>query len=347
MILLIIILVIWFPHSFFFIRNRTIGKLFVSYAYMISIMIIGVILQYVIKDNHPIILALETLAMLLLYAIHLMQKRDQCNSIIFIKRIIPEVIFLSIIIYFILLLYKHIPGNIIWTCCVSIIFIINIVSIVSKKINYNSPPIDSYENLYKLNLCNPTLDYAIKENIGNMHIQEIYYYDNTEVNAHLYTIKHNRFAVIITTGAIEKLSVEEINAIIAHENAHAVLKHLDKQSILKLFCNFMLSVALNTTIWVCVLNSIPIISCIYITTISFEILMDYIAVINNYYTNKHEFDADIFTCNAGFKRGLLSTLEKILIYKNDTDDKINYLTQSYPTILSRINNIYDYEKNKR
>ncbi len=346
MILAIIILIIWFPHSFIFIRNRTVGKLFVSYAYMISITIIGVILQYVIKDYHPIIFALASLAMLVLYAIHLMQKRNQCNSIIFIKRILPEVIFLSIIIYFILLLYKYIPGNIIWICCVSIIFIINIVSIVFKT-NYNSSPIDSYQNLHKLNLCNPALDYAIKENIDNMHIQEIYYYDNTEINAHLYTIKHNRFAVIITTGAIQKLSVEEINAIIVHENAHAVLKHPDKQNTIRLLCNFMLVVALNTTIWVCELNSIPIISCICITTISFEILMDYIVVINNYYTNKHEFDADIFTYNAGFKRGLLSTFEKILIYKNEANDKINYLTQSYPTILSRINNINDYEKNKR
>lgn len=347
MILAILILVIWIPHLFFFTRKRTVAKLVVSYANMISITIIGIILQYFIKVHHPIVFAVECLLVLILYAIHLLQKRSQYNSIIFTRRILPEVIFLSIIFYFLFSLYKNIPGHIIWTCSVSIIFVINVVSILLKRRKYNPSLIDAYQNLYELNLYNPALDYAIKENISNVHIQAIYYYDNTEINAHLYMLKHNQYAVIITTGAIQKLSVEEINAIIVHENAHAVLKHSDKQNAIRLSCNFILVAILNIIIWISEQNSIPIISCICITTISFEILMDYISVINNYYTNKHEFDADIFTCNSGFKSGLLSTLEKILIKKKESDGNINYITQSYPNILSRINNINEYEKNKK
>lgn len=347
MILAIIILVLWFPHLFFFIRNRTIRKLFVSYACMISITIIGGILQYIIKDYHPFVFVFECLTILILYAMYLMQKRNQYNTIILIKRILPEVISLSIIFYFLLSLYKYISGYVIWIFSVSIVFVINVVSLLFKKSNYHSSLIDSYQNLYKLNHYNPVLDYAIKENISNIHIREIYYYEHAEINAHLYTIKHNQFAVIITTGAIQKLSVEEINAIIIHENAHAVLKHTDKQNAIRLLCNFILVAVLNTIMWVCELKSIPIISCICIMTISFEILMDYIAVINNYYTNKHEFDADIFTCNAGFKYGLLSTFDKMLSEKKVADCKINYITQSHPTISSRINNINDYEKNKK
>ena len=156
--------------------------------------------------------------------------------------------------------------------------------------------------------------------------------------------KRKRIALFDTL--LEKQSVQEILAIVAHEVGHYKKKHIQKGIILSIissgFMFFMLSVFMKNSQLFSAFKMESL--SVYGSLIFFQILFSPLSMLLSFFTNaisrKNEFEADEFSAETtGEPLHLVSGLKKLTVENlgNLTPHPLNvFLNYSHPPVLQRI-----------
>ena len=191
-------------------------------------------------------------------------------------------------------------------------------------------------------------DFAKK---ADFKLADIYVMDSskrsTKANAYFTGLGPKKRIVLFDT-LIEKLTTEEIVAVLAHEIGHSKHKHIVKTIIISaitslmmfaLFGYFVSSEALSTALG----GSEP---CFHLGMFAFMMIYSPISVLLNIlshvFSRKNEYEADAFAAKYGCGDALCSALKKISseALSNLQPHPVNvFVNYSHPTLLQRIERI--------
>ena len=191
-------------------------------------------------------------------------------------------------------------------------------------------------------------DFAKK---ADFKLADIYVMDSskrsTKANAYFTGLGPKKRIVLFDT-LIEKLTTEEIVAVLAHEIGHSKHKHIVKTIIISaitslmmfaLFGYFVSSEALSTALG----GSEP---CFHLGMFAFMMIYSPISVLLNIlshvFSRKNEYEADAFAAKYGYGDALCSALKKISseALSNLQPHPVNvFVNYSHPTLLQRIERI--------
>lgn len=188
-------------------------------------------------------------------------------------------------------------------------------------------------------------DFAKK---ADFKLADIYVMDSskrsTKANAYFTGLGPKKRIVLFDT-LIQKLTTEEIVAVLAHEIGHSKRKHIVKTIIISaitslmmfaLFGYFVSSEALSTA-----LGGSE--ACFHLGMFAFMLIYSPISLIlgilNHVFSRKNEFEADAFAAQYGLGEALCSALKKISseALSNLQPHPVNvFVNYSHPTLLQRI-----------
>lgn len=270
-----------------------------------------------------------------------------------LKNILLTAILGGIILSIITWLYLLNP-NIFWITALVVILIISLLmnalySIVILPLFNKKTPLPEGD------LKNKVIDFA--SSIG-FSINNIYLIDgskrSSKANA-FFTGFGRRKRIFLYDTLTEKLSDDEIVAVLAHELGHYKKNHIwvnlgvgIVQSALFLYLFGIIS---QSTILTQVMGAKGNTSVFYLNAICFILLIDPIqtilGVLMNILSRKMEYSADKYACSTGMGHHLISALKKLtsINYSNLTPHPFYALvTYSHPPIYNRIKAIMGYSK---
>jgi len=270
-----------------------------------------------------------------------------------LKNILLTAILGGIILSIITWLYLLNP-NIFWITALVVILIISLLmnalySVVILPLFNKKTPLPEGD------LKNKVVDFA--SSIG-FSINNIYLIDgskrSSKANA-FFTGFGRRKRIFLYDTLTEKLSDDEIVAVLAHELGHYKKNHIwvnlgvgIVQSALFLYLFGIIS---QSTILTEVMGAKGNTSVFYLNAICFILLIDPIqtilGVLMNILSRKMEYSADKYACSTGMGHHLISALKKLtsINYSNLTPHPFYALvTYSHPPIYNRIKAIMGYSK---
>lgn len=168
----------------------------------------------------------------------------------------------------------------------------------------------------------------------------------TKANAFCTGLKEK--TISLDDNLVNNYSVEEIVAVFAHEFAHAKYKHVLKTMPLSVLNIVIITIALGLVLEVPSLfvafgfdGANYYFAQLLITILSWPLLV-LLNLVANYFSRKHEYEADSFAANEGYGEALISSLKRLskgaLSDINPHPIKV-VLDYSHPTLSQRIDNI--------
>jgi len=170
---------------------------------------------------------------------------------------------------------------------------------------------------------------------------------STKANAY-FTGMFGKKRIVLYDTLIEKMTTDEIVAVLSHEIGHYKHKHTLKSMMLSLPSNLLLfvllGIILKNTLFAQALGcNIP---SFHINILTFGILYTPVSMIldiaSNMLSRKFEYQADNFTKTYSFANQLISSLKKLSAdsLSNLTPNSlVVFINYSHPTLYQRINNL--------
>ncbi|MDR1784488.1 MAG: M48 family metallopeptidase [Endomicrobium sp.] len=208
------------------------------------------------------------------------------------------------------------------------------------------PLFNKYTTLENGELKDTIEKYAKKE---NFKMKGLFRMDgskrSTKSNAFFTGIGKFRRIVLFDT-LIQKHSVDELTSILAHEMGHFKLGHILKHMIFSfvstLIMLFILSLFINE-VWLYdafLMNTQPMYAGIIFSSFLYEPISIIISIISNYFSRKHEYEADAYAVKTYRKpEVMINALKKLSVdnLSNLYPHKFKvFLEYSHPPVLERI-----------
>ncbi len=186
---------------------------------------------------------------------------------------------------------------------------------------------------------------------------------NFEINdLHLFTIDSpliNAFAMsrnilAVTRGALDTLDTEDLAGLIAHEHGHFYYKDSEKLAInlgLLVMAEGLLYVNAILMLLKSKLSQIHgLVAMVMLIPFVLALMFKYVGSIGIWVYNitypmlsrKQEYRADMFACELGFGKGMLTVLETIQGYEYKENNFSSKVTQTHPDTALRIDEIDKY-----
>ena len=265
----------------------------------------------------------------------------------FLKSNILSIILGGIIFLIVIYLFNRYENSAWLLAWVAVIIFSIILQYIGPKIIM--PIFNKFEEINDQELKDKIIKYCEKE---NFNIEGIYKMDGSrrtkKMNAFFTGFGKNKRIVFYDT-MLEKLTHDEIIAILAHEMGHFRLKHIVKSIVISIITTGIMFYILSFFIMNKQLFSAFKMEnlSIYGSIIFFGILyspINYIlSIISNYFSRKKEYEADNFSLKTTSKGSHLISALKKLSKNNLSNLKPHFLNvflnYSHPPILQRIRNI--------
>jgi STE24 endopeptidase len=175
---------------------------------------------------------------------------------------------------------------------------------------------------------------------------------STKANAY-FTGFGSKKRIVLYDTLLDKMTNEEIVAILSHEIGHYKNRHLLKSLLVALPSNLLLftllGIILKSKIFAQVLGCET--PSFHINALSFAILYtpvsELLELVGNILSRKHEFEADNFAKSYGFAPALVNSLKKLssASLSNLTPHPLSvFFNYSHPTLLQRVENLVGSSK---
>jgi Zn-dependent protease with chaperone function len=125
--------------------------------------------------------------------------------------------------------------------------------------------------------------------------------------------------IILTTGLLEKLEIDEILSVIYHEIRHISMKHADKIAIFRPIMNVLLLPIIFIVFYLCSRYDIPYITCVIFLFVFFDLYMIIFEYTGHLLSINQEYNADKYSIGNSSKECLISALEKIMNDESSLD----------------------------
>ncbi len=269
-----------------------------------------------------------------------------------VKSLLLSVLIGGPIIYAILWFFNW-AGNYAWIYCWITVTIVTII------IQFLAPVVI----LPIFNKFTPLADGELKDKIMNyvkrqkFPIKGIYTMDSskrsTKLNAFFTGFGRFRRIVFFDT-LVEKLTPNEIVAVLAHETGHFKLKHIIKSmaiSIIQMGIIFyLLSIFINNHLLfeAFKMKHLSIYASLVFFAFLYNPISNILSIIFNYISRRHEYEADRFAVlSTNRPEDLINALKKLSVnnMSNLTPHPLDvFLNYSHPPVLERIRYIHDMKK---
>ena len=274
-----------------------------------------------------------------------------------IKTIILSILIGGPIIYAILWFFNW-AGSYAWLYCwLTVTGIIILIQFLAPVVIL--PLFNKFTPLEDGPLKDSIMDYVKRQKFP---IKGIYTMDSskrsTKLNAFFTGFGRFRRIVFFDT-LIEKLTPNEIIAVLAHETGHFKLKHVLKTTVVSIIqigvLFYLLSLFINNRLLfeAFKMQHLSIYASIVFFAFLYNPISDILSIAFNYISRKHEFEADKFAVISTNKpEDLISALKKLSVnnMSNLTPHSLDvFLNYSHPPILKRIRyikNMKNMKKNK-
>jgi len=237
------------------------------------------------------------------------------------------------------------------TCKCAWLYAFTVIVVFELFITFVAPVVimplfNKYTTLENGELKDTIEKYAKKE---NFKMKGLFRMDSskrsTKPNAFFTGIGKFRRIVLFDT-LIQKHSVDELTSILAHEMGHFKLGHILKHMIFSfvstLIMLFILSLFINE-VWLYdafLMNTQPMYAGIIFSSFLYEPISLIISIISNYFSRKHEYEADAYAVKTYRKpEVMINALKKLSVdnLSNLYPHKFKvFLEYSHPPVLERI-----------
>jgi STE24 endopeptidase len=231
-----------------------------------------------------------------------------------------------------------------WWLCISLIWIV--ITIILGKIFpvIIVPLFYKYKEINNDELKQRIFDLAKKANVKVKDIFEIdFSRDTKKANAAVIGLGKTR-RIILADTLLESFTIDEIEAVIAHEMGHYKKKHIVKLLIFGAITTivgfYLCSIVFSKTLMYFNINSIFDIAGLPLIGLFLFLFTLILMPIQNMYSRKLEYEADKFSLdNINNKQSFVSTMQKLadMNLSDENPNKIiEFLFYSHPSISKRI-----------